>query len=171
MFVMRVLWKVGVKKIAFLAHLFGTNNVKFDLEQNTVVSMDNFVECSRWNVLTGPNDERMGPRFVPMTHPMDQQQEFLQMAESEPFDVKIPKVLTAHAPNWNLISRLARHYHASLGQQTIVTGLIPMIQVAQHVGLKKMCLGVIDYDSAERLANVPSFDLLLQMFEIYFAQH
>jgi len=80
-----------VKNTVFFSHLF-RNEPK--LKTNTVVVVDNYVDAAKWCALTGPNDERMGPRFVPITEPFDLADKFATVAESKKHKIKLPKVTT-----------------------------------------------------------------------------
>jgi purine-nucleoside phosphorylase len=149
-FLVRVLWKCGVVNAVMVAQLFGTNNRKFKLpEKNGVVIVDNYIDCTKWNTLTGPNDERMGPRFVPMTEPMELSDKFIEIVKDEKYggcaDVDLKKVIAVHAPNHALISPLSKDYYAALGLECLVNGFVPCIQTASHVGMNKVAIGILDF--------------------------
>lgn len=173
-FILRVLWKLGVKNVCFLSHMINNNcqeNKEFStLAKNSVVSMNNYVDSSRWNVLMGPNDDRMGPRFIPITDPMELEERFLNIAKGDKFQKKIPSVITVHSPSSATISDTTSKFYGNLGYQTRVLGLIPCIQTAQHLGLKKLCVGITDYSIDEKIQNVESFNEIVKMIEVLFGQ-
>jgi len=170
-FLLRVLWKVGVKNVCFLTHLLGNNcekSKRSTLDKNTVVMLNNYVECSKWNILCGPNDDRMGPRFTPITEPIDLEEDFKKVVGT--FAKKIPSVITVHVPSSATISQTTSLFYGGLGYQTRVLGLVPCIQTAQHLGLKKLCVGITDYHVEEKLQNVESFDEVIKMIEMLFGR-
>ncbi|ETO24701.1 inosine guanosine and xanthosine phosphorylase family protein [Reticulomyxa filosa] len=171
-FFIRVLWKCGIRNVVFLAQLFGTDNEKFKLpSENGVVLVSNYVDVSRWNSLTGPNDDRMGPRFVPITEPMDGNNALSEIAKRKKFgSITLPQVEVVQTPSQGIISPLTKKFHASLGLQTVVSGLVPSIEIAQHVGLKKAIIGVVDHQPLAPLALVKSFENVLQIIETSFAE-
>eukprot|EP01084_Bolivina_argentea_P149755 261589_1 len=179
-FIVRVLWKLGVKNICFLSHLIGNNcdknlmkNAPKTLPINSVVLTKNYIECARWNILTGPNDKRMGPRFTPITDPVELEDDFIKgVIQNEKFKFKknIPSVITVHVPSSATISQTTNSFYGKLGYQTSVLGLIPCIQTSQHLGLKKLCVGITDYTIDEKLNNVKSFYEIVQMIETLFSQ-
>ena len=125
MFIVRVLWKAGLKNVVFLSHLHGcyksVNQEKDEISKypNKVVCINNYVDMARWNCLTGPNDERMGPRFVPITEPMEYEKDFIDIAKNAKFGYKkdIPSVLTCHTSNYGTISKQTKEFYANLGYQ------------------------------------------------------
>lgn len=173
-FIVRVLWKLGVKNVCFLSHLIGNNcdgNKEFKtLNKNSVVTVTNYIECARWCILTGPNDERMGPRFTPITEPVELEQDFIKIVQSKKFNKKIPSVITVHVPSTATISSTTSSFYGNLGYQTRVLGLVPCIQTAQHLGLKKLCIGITDYTIDEKLQNVKSFHEIIKMIECMFGK-
>jgi len=169
-FIIRVLWKIGLKNIAFLTHLFGTVNEKFLLKPNSVVQLNNFIEAARWNCLSGPNDESMGPRFTPITEAFDLESSFKDISSSKPFEKNIPSVVVTNVSNTNIVSDATKRYYGSLGYQTMACDLSSMITTSQHIGLNKVCVGVVDYDVENKLENAKSFEELLEILEIVFAK-
>ncbi|ETO13881.1 hypothetical protein RFI_23488 [Reticulomyxa filosa] len=116
-FFVRVLWKCGIKNIVFLTELLGTDNEKFNLPpRNGVVLVSNYVDESRWSCLTGPNDERLGPRFIPITEPMDGNDILYKTAKRKNFgELTLRQVEVVHAPPYALISPLSKQFYASFG--------------------------------------------------------
>ena len=45
-----------------------------------------------------------------------------------------------------------------------------MVIAAQHVGLKKACVGIVDYDVVRPYSNVDSFEQVFKMIGTFFAQ-
>ena len=173
-FIVRVLWKLGVKNVCFLSHLIGNNcegNKEFKtLPRNSVVTVTNYIECARWCILTGPNDPRMGPRFTPITEPLELEDDFNEIAQSSQFNKKIESVITVHVPSKATISSTTSSFYGTLGYQTRVLGLVPCIQTAQHLGLQKLCIGITDYTVDDKLKNVESFNEIVKMIEIMFGK-
>ena len=173
-YVIRVLWKLGIKNVCFLSHLIGNDCSKGKesktLAKNSVVLMNNYIEGARWSILSGPNDERLGPRFTPITEPIELREEFTKIAESDEFKKQIPDVITVHVPSSATISPTTSSFYGSLGYQTRVSGLVPCIQTAQHLSLQKVCVGITDYTIDEKLKNVDSFNEIVSMIEVLFNQ-
>merc|ERR1712154_724576 len=156
------------------SHLIGNdcnhNQKVKTLPTNSVVVMNNYIECARWNILTGPNDDRLGPRFTPITDPIELENDFIQITKSKQFKKKIPSVITVHVPASATISPATSAFYGSMGYQTRVLGLVPCIQTAQHLGLQKVCIGITDYTIDEKLQNVDSFNEIVSMIEVMFNQ-
>merc|ERR1712087_285497 len=113
----------------------------------------------------------MGPRFTPITEPMDLKDDFLKVAAMDEFGkTTVPSVVTVHIPSTATISKTTSTFYGRMGYATRVLGLIPCIQTAQHLGLKKVCVGITDYVTDHGLRNVDSFAQLMQMFEVMFGQ-
>lgn len=45
-----------------------------------------------------------------------------------------------------------------------------MVIAAQHVGLRKACIGIVDYDVIRPYSNVDSFEQVFKMIGTFFAQ-
>ncbi len=131
--------------------------------------MTNYIECARWNILTGPNDTRMGPRFTPITEPIELAQQFSDILRTEDGCKEWQSVVTVHVPSSATISATTQTFYGKMGYETSVLGLIPCIQTAQHLGLKKLCVGITDYTIDEKLRNVTSFAHIIQMIETLFS--
>lgn len=173
-FLLRVLWKCGVQNVCFLSHLFGndcTGNEKVESpKKNQVVVVKNYVECAKWSVLTGPNDSRLGPRFTPITDPIELDSHFLKVAASKQFQTMMESVVTVHIPSTSTCSLTTSSFYGKMGYQTRVLGLAPEIQVAQHLGLKKLCVGITDYSVDRQLENVKSFGDIVAMIDVMFKE-
>merc|ERR1712087_480925 len=106
----------------------------------------------------------MGPRFTPITEPMDLKDEFLKVAAMDEFGkTTVPSVVTVHIPSTATISKTTSTFYGRMGYATRVLGLIPCIQTAQHLGLRKVCVGVTDYAVDCKFSNVESFAQIVQM--------
>ena len=49
-------------------------------------------------------------------------------------------------------------------------GLVSLVIAAQHVGLRKACIGIVDYDVIRPYSNVDSFEQVFKMIGTFFAQ-
>jgi len=54
--------------------------------------------------------------------------------------------------------------------QTMVCGLVPVVLTAQHLGMSKVSIGVVDYDAADALTNTKGFDDIYSAVEHLFAE-
>jgi len=170
-FLLRVLRRVGAQNVAFLTHLMANDRpsaAKGAANQNQVVAVRNYIDCAKWSVLTGPNDERLGPRFTPITEPIELREHFLRVAASQRFRAQIESVVAVHIPATATTSPTSSAFYGRMGFGARCLGLVPEIQVAQHLALRKVAIGVLDYSARREMANVESFAQIIAMIEVLF---
>ena len=95
------------------------------------------------NPLTGPNDDRLGPRFPDMCRPYDAG--LISLAQRVALDEKIvlQKGVYVAVPGPNLETRAEYRYLRLIGADVVGMSTVPEVIVAVHCGLRSLGLSVV----------------------------
>jgi purine-nucleoside phosphorylase len=95
------------------------------------------------NPLTGPNDDRLGPRFPDMCRPYDADLISLTRRVALEEKIVLHKGVYVAVPGPNLETRAEYRYLRLIGADVVGMSTVPEVIVAVHCGLRSLGLSVI----------------------------
>jgi purine-nucleoside phosphorylase len=148
-FPVRVLGRLGVKTIVFTNAAGG---VRLDLEQGQLVLLSDQINFTGKNPLRGPNDSRLGPRFLDMTEAYSKQ--LRQMAKAtasgQGFALAEGVYLCVPGPSFETPAEIRAF--RTLGADLVGMSTVHEVIVARHMGIQvvgiscvtNMAAGILD---------------------------
>jgi len=108
-----------------------------------IAVVDDHINLMGGSPLTGPNDERIGPRFPDMSRPYDK--ELIEVAEKTALDAgfSLPRVVHASVPGPQLETRAEYRMLRRLGADTVGMSTVPECIAAVHAGLRVCAFAVV----------------------------
>ena len=139
-FPIRVMQALGMKTI-FLSNASG--GVEPDFEIGDIMLIEDHINLLPSNPLIGPNDERLGPRFLDMSQVYDP--ELIQQAEriAEEQGVAIKKGVYAAISGPCFETPAEYRYIRRIGADAIGMSTIPEAIAARHMGVRCFAVSVI----------------------------
>lgn len=157
-FAMRVFGRLGIRS-AILTNAAGGINLEF--KQGALVVIRDHVNLQGANPLTGPNDERFGPRFPDMTQAYWRSYREIALAEAKKLGIEAHEGVYAAllGPSYETPAEI--RYLRTIGADLVGMSTIPEVIAARHMGIRvlgiscvtNMAAGVLDrpLDHAEVL--------------------
>jgi purine-nucleoside phosphorylase len=122
--------------------------------------VDDQANFTGWNPLTGPNDERFGPRFPDMSAPFDKALSSLLLIVAAELGLTVGKKILAGIDRRGADRRDLREQLLRAGAQCMSYGIVHEVIAAHHLGLLTLAL-VNENPDADQL---DSGSLLLTRF-------
>jgi len=148
-FPVRVFARLGVRAV-ILTNAAGGINQEFS--QGCLVTLRDHINLQGVNPLSGPNDERFGPRFPDMSHAYDR--EFCQFAAEEGKRLGLAQYEGVYAalagPSYETPAEI--RYLRTIGADLVGMSTVPEVLAARHAGLRvlgiscvtNMAAGILD---------------------------
>ena len=148
-FPVRVFARMGVRAVILTNAAGGINR---EFSQGCLVSIKDHINLQGANPLTGPNDERFGPRFPDMSHAYDR--EFRRFAAEEGKRLGLPQQEGVYAalagPSYETPAEI--RYLRTAGADLVGMSTVPEVIAARHAGLRvlgiscvtNMAAGILD---------------------------
>ncbi len=139
-FPVRVMKELGAK-ILCVSNACGTVNNY--IPNGSIMLIDDHINLLESNPLIGPNDEKMGPRFVDMSEPYSQK--FIELAEeiARENKIKLYKGVYAAMPGPMLETRAEYKMLRTIGADVVGMSTVPEVIAANHMGMKVLGLSII----------------------------
>lgn len=136
----RVLRTLGVDELVVTNAAGGLNE---SFEVGDIMIIDDQINLMGLNPLIGPHDKRLGPRFVDMSHPYDE--ELAAYAENTGREEGIPvqKGVYVGVPGPAYETKAEIRYIRQAGGDAVGMSTVPEVIVANQVGLKVLGLACI----------------------------
>ncbi len=136
----RALKRLGVETLVLTNAAGG---LRADLTPGSLMLLDDHINFSGHNPLTGPNDEAVGPRFVDMTDAYDPALRKLmaEAAAETGVSLKSGVYLQVAGPNFETPAEVRAY--AILGADAVGMSTVPETLVARHAGMRVAAVSVI----------------------------
>jgi purine-nucleoside phosphorylase len=148
-FAMRVFGRIGVRS-AILTNAAGGINPEF--KQGALVVIHDHINLQGANPLTGPNDERFGPRFPDMTQAYWRSYREIASAEAKRLGIEAHEGVYAAllGPSYETPAEI--RYLKTIGADLVGMSTVPEVIVARHMGIRvlgiscvtNMAAGILD---------------------------
>jgi purine-nucleoside phosphorylase len=136
-FGVRVLGLLGVKTLVLTNAAGGIN---LDLERGGLVLITDHINLQPANPLTGPNDERFGPRFPDMSEAYPASLRAIAKATAAQLDIALAEGVYAALPGPAYETPAEIRYLRIIGADLVGMSTVPEVLVANHMGMR--CLAI-----------------------------
>ena len=139
-FPMRVMKELGIEEL-FLSNASGGVDPKFEI--GDIMLIKDHINLLPSNPLIGPNDERLGPRFLDMSQVYDPE----RIAEAERIadeaEIQVQKGVYAAISGPTFETPAEYSYIRKIGADAIGMSTVPEAITARHMGVKCFAVSVI----------------------------
>ena len=154
-FPMRVLGRLGIRA-AILTNAAGGVNLSF--KQGELVILRDHINLLGATPLTGPNDERFGPRFPDMTEAYSKPFRAVALEEARHLSIDVHEGVYAALPGPSYETPAEIRYLRSIGADLVGMSTAPEVIAARHMGIRvlgiscvtNMAAGILDKPLSHR---------------------
>lgn len=149
-FPLRVLRKLGAEKIVF-TNASGGINTEFSV--GDIMLVEDHINFQGRNVLIGPNDEELGPRFPDMTYAYDPglRAAAAECAERLGIPLKRGVYISCTGPSYETPAEIRAF--RTLGADAVGMSTVPEVTAAVHCGYKVLAFSLITNMAAGMTGN------------------
>jgi purine-nucleoside phosphorylase len=148
-FPMRVLGRLGIRT-AILTNAAG--GIDLNYKQGALVAIGDHLNLQGTNPLTGPNDERFGPRFPDMTQAYAKPYRDIALAEAKRLGIDLREGVYAALSGPSYETPAEIRYLRTIGADLVGMSTVPETIVARHMGIQvlgiscvtNMAAGILD---------------------------
>lgn len=139
-FPIRVMQALGIESL-YLSNASGGVNPDFEI--GDIMLIEDHINLLPGNPLIGPNDERLGPRFLDMSQVYDPQliETAERIAQREELEIKKGVYAAISGPTFETPAEY--RYIRGIGADAIGMSTIPEAIVARHMGVRCFAVSVI----------------------------
>jgi len=136
----RALHRLGAERL-ILTNAAGST--RRDLPAGSLMLIEDHINFTGRNPLVGPNDERLGPRFVDMSEPYDPELRAGLQAAAEAEGIEMQSGVYAQVLGPNFETPAEVRMVARLGVDAIGMSTVPECLVARHAGMRVAAVSLI----------------------------
>ena len=139
-FPIRVFSRLGVKAV-ILTNAAG--GIKKEFTQGRLVIISDHINLQAANPLTGPNEEKFGPRFPDMTNAYDKKFRELTLSAGRKLSIELGEgVYAAFAgPSYETPAEI--RYLRSIGADLVGMSTVPEVIAARHAGIRALGISCV----------------------------
>ena len=158
-FPIRVLARMGIKAVV-LTNAAGGINPKYS--QGALVAIRDHINLQGQNPLTGPNDERFGPRFPDMSHAYSNQYREIAIAEASKLGLTLHDgvYVALLGPSYETPAEI--RYLRTIGVDLVGMSTVAEVIAARHAGLKVLAISCVTNMAAGILDQPINHDEVLE---------
>jgi purine-nucleoside phosphorylase len=139
-FPMRVFGRLGIRA-AILTNAAGGINLSF--KQGALVIIRDHINLQGSNPLTGPNDERFGPRFPDMTQAYWKTYREFALSEAARLGVEVHEGVYAALSGPSYETPAEIRYLRTIGADLVGMSTVPEVIVARHMGIRVLGISCV----------------------------
>ena len=139
-FPIRVFDRMGVKAV-ILTNAAG--GIKREFTQGTLVVIKDHINLQNANPLTGPNDERFGPRFPDMTTAYDKRFREMAVGEGNRKGIGLHEGVYAALAGPNYETPAEIRYLRTIGADLVGMSTVPEVIAARHSGIRVLGISCV----------------------------
>lgn len=139
-FPVRVFARLGLKAV-ILTNAAGGINTSFG--QGALVLMTDHINLQGANPLTGPNEERFGPRFPDLTEAYDAEFRKFAHEEAKRLDIKLHEGVYAALAGPSYETPAEIRYLRTIGADLVGMSTVPEVIVARHMGIRVLAISCV----------------------------
>lgn len=148
-FPMRVLGRLGIRA-AILTNAAGAINIEYS--QGALVVIRDHINLQGTNPLTGPNDERFGPRFPDMSQAYAKAYRKIALSEATRLGLTVREGVYAALQGPSFETPAEIRFLKAIGADLVGMSTVPEVIVARHMGIRvlgiscvtNMAAGILD---------------------------
>jgi len=139
-FPIRVFARMGIKAV-ILANAAG--GIKREFVQGQLVVIKDHINLQGANPLTGPNDERFGPRFPDMTVAYDRRFREMTVGEGNRNRIGLYEGIYAALPGPSYETPAEIRYLRTIGADLVGMSTVPEVIAARHSGIRVLGISCV----------------------------
>ena len=139
-FPMRVFARMGVKAVILTNAAGGINR---EFTQGRLVVIGDHINLQGANPLTGPNDERFGPRFPDMSTAYDKKFRELTLAEGRRLGIGLGQGVYAAVAGPSYETPAEVRYLRTIGADLVGMSTVPEAIAARHAGIRVLGISCV----------------------------
>ena len=157
-FPIRVMKELGCRTLIVSNAAGGMNPMH---SKGDIVVIDDHINLLGQNPLLGPNDERLGPRFVDMIEPYDRTLRDLALRVALESNIVAHRGVYVAVTGPNLETRAEYRFLRAIGADVVGMSTVPEVLVAVHAGMKVLGFSIVtDLCLPDALEPVKIADIL-----------
>ena len=158
-FPVRVMGRLGVKRV-ILTNAAGGINTRF--AQGALMIIDDHINLLGANPLTGPHDDRFGPRFPDMSEVYAWRLRKIanEAAKAQKVSVAHGVYVATHGPSYETPAEI--RFFRSLGADAVGMSTVPEAIAARHMGLEVLGISCITNMAAGILPGTLNHDEVME---------
>jgi purine-nucleoside phosphorylase len=139
-FPMRVFARLGVRA-AILTNAAG--GINLDYGQGRLVVIKDHINLQGQNPLVGPEDERLGPRFIDMTEAYSRDYRRMTQAAAKKLGMEVPEGVYAGllGPSYETPAEI--RYLRTIGADLVGMSTVPEVIVCRQMGIKVLAISCV----------------------------
>jgi purine-nucleoside phosphorylase len=150
-FPMRVLARLGIRA-AILTNAAGGINLAFN--PGAFVILRDHINLLSANPLSGPNDDRFGPRFPDMTEAYSQSFRRVGLEEAQRLGIEVHEGVYAAVPGPSYETPAEILYLRTIGADLVGMSTVPEVIAARHMGIRVLGISCVT-NMAAGILNQP----------------
>ncbi|HXJ18442.1 MAG TPA: purine-nucleoside phosphorylase [Candidatus Polarisedimenticolia bacterium] len=139
-FPMRVFWRLGIRA-AILTNAAG--GIHSSYGTGALVLIRDHINLQGTNPLTGPNDERFGPRFPDMSQAYPESFRDIAVAEAKALGIEIHQGVYAAVPGPSYETPAEIRYLKAIGADLVGMSTVPEAIAARHMGMHVLAISCV----------------------------
>ena len=159
-FPIRVLGRLGIRAV-ILTNAAG--GISSDLHPGCLVLIRDHINLQAVSPLTGPNDERFGPRFFDMSKAYDPEFQRIAQAEAQRLGLWLGSGVYAALPGPSYETPAEIRYLKNIGADLVGMSTVPEVIVARHMGIRVLAISCVTNLAAGLSPQPISHDEVLQI--------
>jgi purine-nucleoside phosphorylase len=161
-FPMRVFARMGIQAV-ILTNAAG--GIKREFVQGRLVVIKDHINLQGVNPLSGPNDERFGPRFPDMTTPYDRRFREMTIGQSNRLGIGAYEGVYAALSGPSYETSAEIRYLRSIGADLVGMSTVPEVITARHCGIRVLGISCVTNAAAGILDDPLDHTEVLQTAE------
>jgi len=166
-FPIRVFARMGVKAV-ILTNAAG--GIKREFVQGRLIVIKDHINLQSANPLSGPNDERFGPRFPDMTNAYDKRFREMTVGEGNRQGLGLYEGVYAALPGPSYESPAEIRYLRTIGADLVGMSTVPEVIAARHCGIRVLGISCVTNAAAGILDQPLNHNEVLETAERIKAQ-
>jgi purine-nucleoside phosphorylase len=139
-FPVRVFARLGLRAV-ILTNAAGGINASYG--QGALVLMTDHINLQGANPLTGPNEERFGPRFPDLTEAYDAEFRKFAHEEAKRLDINLHEGVYAALAGPSYETPAEIRYLRTIGADLVGMSTVPEVIVARHMGIRVLAISCV----------------------------
>jgi purine-nucleoside phosphorylase len=137
---MRVFRRLGIHA-AILTNAAG--GIHPGYRPGTLVLIRDHINLQGANPLTGPNDERFGPRFPDMSQAYSEEYRAIAVAEAKALGIEMSEGVYAAVPGPSYETPAEIRYLQAIGADLVGMSTVPKVIAARHMGMRVLGISCV----------------------------
>lgn len=139
-FPMRVFARLGVRA-AILTNAAG--GINMDYGQGALVLIKDHINLQGQNPLVGPEDQRLGPRFIDMTEAYSRNYRRMAVEAAKKLGSELPEGIYAGLPGPSYETPAEIRFLRAIGADLVGMSTVPEVIVARQMGIKVLAISCV----------------------------